>query len=262
MSLPNPPEITNMTVEIRVLKVGGKQVTLSLFKQLREEPLISHEGTLNGTPWGIVNHHPDKCEPRSTLTHQHLVWISHAGELLRYSLYNKPTFDWPSNYTASTATFVCEAADRLLISNTHEWIHGRLTEPPLRADQHTGRTTYRPDLLTANGDLKIRADASEAAMNAAHAKRNVDEPFPAYAHISSWPSEDVPAQPDPRAAADCAALDEAIAILDAEVAAWGISRAQVMKNYQMAITAEKERRQRHRELHISLAAVPQLFIGA
>lgn len=65
-------EIKTAAVEIRTLTISGKQVTLAVFRQLREEPLIAEDGTLNGVPWGIVNYHPDKCANDGE--HIHVVW--------------------------------------------------------------------------------------------------------------------------------------------------------------------------------------------
>lgn len=73
-------EITTASVEVKTLTISGKQVTLAVFRQLREEPLIAEDGTLNGLPWGTVNYHPDKCG--SDAAHVHVVWQKGA-ELLR-----------------------------------------------------------------------------------------------------------------------------------------------------------------------------------
>lgn len=73
-------QITTATVEVKTLTISGKQVTLAVFRQLREEPLISQGGTLNGVPWGIVNYHPDKCG--GLRAHWHVVW-QRGAELLR-----------------------------------------------------------------------------------------------------------------------------------------------------------------------------------
>lgn len=74
-------QISTATVEIKTLTISGKQVTLAVFRQLIEQPLIASDGTLNGVPWGTVNYHPDKCssdDPR----HWHVVWQD-GGELRR-----------------------------------------------------------------------------------------------------------------------------------------------------------------------------------
>lgn len=66
-------EVKTATVEIKALTIGGKQVTLSFFRQLREERLVNHDGSFNGTPWGIVNYHPTSaCANLSE--HWHVVW--------------------------------------------------------------------------------------------------------------------------------------------------------------------------------------------
>ncbi|WP_326646072.1 hypothetical protein OG884_15585 [Streptosporangium sp. NBC_01755] len=74
-------QITTAAVEVKTLTISGKQVTLAVFRQLRERPLIAADGTLDGVPWGIVNYHPDKCGD-SPFEHWHIVWQSGA-ELLR-----------------------------------------------------------------------------------------------------------------------------------------------------------------------------------
>jgi hypothetical protein len=75
-------QITTATVEIKTLSVSGKQVTLAVFRQLLEEDLIDSDGmlpTLRGTPWGMVNYHPEKCSEDSR--HRHVVW--QLGDELR-----------------------------------------------------------------------------------------------------------------------------------------------------------------------------------
>lgn len=60
------------TVEIRTLTVNGRQMTPGFFRQLPELPAINVAGSINGTPWGFVNHHPDKCEDAKD--HLHILW--------------------------------------------------------------------------------------------------------------------------------------------------------------------------------------------
>lgn len=73
-------EVKTATVEIKTLTISGKQVTLAVFRQLREEPVIAADGTLNGVPWGVVNYHPDKCAAHEE--HLHVVW-QHGTDLYR-----------------------------------------------------------------------------------------------------------------------------------------------------------------------------------
>lgn len=65
-------EVRTATVEIKTLTVSGKQVTLAVFRQLMEVPLIAADGTFKGEPWGTVNYHPDKCA--DSPGHVHVVW--------------------------------------------------------------------------------------------------------------------------------------------------------------------------------------------
>lgn len=80
--------VTTMTVEVKTLTIGARQVTQGIFKQLIEEPLIAEDGTLNGVPWGRVNYCPDGngCGGYTMITiqgsagrsydskHMHIVW--------------------------------------------------------------------------------------------------------------------------------------------------------------------------------------------
>ncbi len=87
-------EIHTATVEIKTLTVSGKQVTLAVFRQLREEALIAEDGTLNGVPWGTVNYHPDKCATNQDgypPKHVHVVW--QKGLELRRGRVSKPNWD-------------------------------------------------------------------------------------------------------------------------------------------------------------------------
>jgi hypothetical protein len=54
-------ELITAAVEVKTLTIRGKQVTLAVFRQLEEKPLLLDDGSLAGTPWGRVNYHPDKC---------------------------------------------------------------------------------------------------------------------------------------------------------------------------------------------------------
>lgn len=85
-------QITTAAVEVKTLTISGKQVTLSVFRQLREERLMNPDASLNGAPWGYVNYHPDKCGTEKT--HLHVVW-QNGADLYR-SRVDKP--DWHSEH--------------------------------------------------------------------------------------------------------------------------------------------------------------------
>ncbi|MFE3678766.1 hypothetical protein [Streptomyces griseus] len=78
--------ITTATVEVKTLTIGSKQVSLTFFRQLKEQPLVSEDGTLNGEPWGTINYHPDKCGDAPE--HLHVVW--QEGQALRRSAVQLP----------------------------------------------------------------------------------------------------------------------------------------------------------------------------
>lgn len=73
-------EITTATVEVKTLTISGKQVTLAVFRQLKEEDWLTESGEAVGPAWGTVNYHPDKCGDK--LEHLHVVW-QRASELRR-----------------------------------------------------------------------------------------------------------------------------------------------------------------------------------
>jgi hypothetical protein len=72
--------INTAAVEVKTLTISGKQVTLAVFRQLREEQLVADDGSLNGEAWGYVNYHPDKCD--GDPQHLHAVW-QRGSDLLR-----------------------------------------------------------------------------------------------------------------------------------------------------------------------------------
>jgi hypothetical protein len=66
--------IKQVAVEIKVLKIGNKQVTLAVFRQLPERGIISLQtGELLGEAWGRVNYHVD-CQDLRNHYHFHVVW--------------------------------------------------------------------------------------------------------------------------------------------------------------------------------------------
>ncbi|MEU3549317.1 hypothetical protein [Streptomyces longwoodensis] len=94
---PQNATITTATIQVRALTIGKKQVTLAVFRQLQETPLIKDDGNLLGEPWGIVNYHPDKCADAPA--HLHVVW-QYGDELLR-SAVQMPGVGWHSHPVAS-----------------------------------------------------------------------------------------------------------------------------------------------------------------
>jgi len=76
--------VTTATVEIKTLTVSGRQVTLAVFRQLIEEPILDRlTAEIIGNAWGSVNYHPDKCGDGPE--HLHIVWQKGA-ELRRATI--------------------------------------------------------------------------------------------------------------------------------------------------------------------------------
>lgn len=89
--MPEQPTAENTTIEtatvqIHTLTVGGKQMTQNIFRQLINRPVVNTAGRINGTPWGTVNYHPERCEDASE--HLHVVW--QAGDQLRRAVVPAP----------------------------------------------------------------------------------------------------------------------------------------------------------------------------
>lgn len=79
--------IQTATIEIKSLTVNGRQVTLALFRQLKNEKWDSPDGVAPGAAWGSVNYHPDP-ECKVTREHVHIVW--QLGQELRRALVRPP----------------------------------------------------------------------------------------------------------------------------------------------------------------------------
>lgn len=102
-------EIKTAAVEVKTLTISGKQVTLAVFRQLREETLLHvRDATLAGTPWGTVNYHPGRdCD--GVGQHLHVVW--QCGTELRRSTIRKPEF-----------------RSAIAVESGSEWLAARLLE--------------------------------------------------------------------------------------------------------------------------------------
>lgn len=78
-------EIQTATVEVKTLVISGKQMTLSVFRQLPKESIISPDGELAGQVWGRVNYHWGDC---SAGLHLHVVW-QRGEQLFRSCTYSQ-----------------------------------------------------------------------------------------------------------------------------------------------------------------------------
>ncbi|MCW2899693.1 MAG: hypothetical protein JWO67_1958 [Streptosporangiaceae bacterium] len=229
--------ITTAAVEVKTLTISGKQVTLAVFRQLPEHPLIAEDGTLNGVTWGHVNYHPDKCGDAPA--HWHIVW-QHGAELLRARVEHDPFAHGGAEYA-----FRCPTADKLLTACVRESLRTGYVDNPLdnplirtgRAGEYRRRHPRENERhIPGTGSVPVLATASAAAVAAHREEENI---FPRGPFKSGT----------------------AKAVLDAEVDGYGASLNQLQADLQVAVAAEADRRQRHRDVRTALAELPQLFIA-
>jgi hypothetical protein len=240
-------EVRTATVELPALTINGRKMSLAVFRQVRNEELIAPDGTLNGAPWGWVNYHPDRCGDID-LRHWHVVW-TRDGELLRARVYEQATFDWPTRYTGNTRTFNAPEVDRYVTWRVWEWVHGRQEEDPLWRMPNNVRG-FRPYQKVTIDGMDVRGNASEAASIAADRRARLLDP-PMYDSHGYCPKPETLARE----------ADESAAVLDAEVASWGMSGEEVAAAYRAAVQAELARREAQRAIRAQLGALPQLFIA-
>jgi hypothetical protein len=131
--------VTTMTVEVKTLTIGARQVTQGIFRQLIEERLIAEDGTLNGTPWGHVTWHPGNCP---TEPHRHVVW-QRGEELRRSTVTREIRFGY----------FDADMADAYLDVLVSEAAHGRTSPDPL---------SIGVDHLGVRDSVHIRTPETEA----------------------------------------------------------------------------------------------------
>lgn len=260
--------IATAAVEIKTLTISGKQVTLAVFRQLREEALIAEDGTLNGIPWGYVNYHPDKCADHRP--HRHYVWQG-GDELLRSNIVRVPQFDFAYGREGASQSFSVEDADLVLNGRVREWLYGRRdTAPLIRRNEYSSAHKQERTLATRFG-FTVEAIASDAALKAASKKVELDNSQEsldqAKARVANkpdsldtppWRRDDLTGYQN-RVAENTAALAEAIAELDAEIG--DVPQAELEAALAAVLQAEADRRQRHRDVREALDALPQLFIA-
>lgn len=241
--------ITTAAVEVKTLTVSGKQVTLAVFRQLREEPLIADDGTLNGVPWGYVNYHPDKCGGDS---HWHFVW-QRSEELLRSRVQKQASFD---EWNSDDREFDSDDTGAYVEALVSEWLHGRRDDCPL--DRENRSSAFSKWCKFKIAGLIVTADVSTCAVKAADARTHaIEARARADGYADKYPTSDYPQ----RAEKAEKLAQVALADLDAQIDSWRTSLDELAVNHEAAIAAEVGRRQRHRDVRKALADLPQLFIA-
>lgn len=250
--------VTTAAVEVKTLTISGKQVTLAVFRQLREEQLIAEDGTLNGTPWGYVNYHPDKCDDAG---HRHFVW-QRGDELLRSRVESKVTFE---------KTFWGPEADRALISEIREWVNGRADGDPLESEilaYRIGKEFLDGRSLGEMFGMKVVARVTDEMNAYAGSRRNAEGARKYLQEIEEtglyFGAPVRPGQVEQQRASVLHYDEELVRLcaeMDRVVAMHGGEHGRVREALTAAVKAESMRRERHRTVRAELGELPQLFIA-
>lgn len=268
--------ITTAAVTIQALKIGTKQVTQSVFKQLPEEPLVCGAGTLNGVPWGRVNWHPARCE-ESRRRHLHIVW-QRGAELLRSRVNDIPDFDWPDRYDGKVMRDYLGhpsrvSADLLNVVVLNALAAGRTPTYFTREEdysqgapraKHTGPDVMPVDLVGPNS-FRLHVTPHRVALEALDAVADLKDAESAtgkepFSYLSPERQTELKAAAAQKLVDARARHANALAALRERVENTGGDEA-VNAALRAEVTRERDRRQRHRDTRAALAALPQLFIA-
>jgi hypothetical protein len=252
-------EIKTATVEIQTLTISGKQVTLAVFRQLREEPLISDDGVLNGEPWGTVNYHPDKCGPNADVTdHLHVVW-QRGADLLRASVECEPIWPW----------FWSDAGRSFLSAHLRDLLVGR--ESGFWDNDLPVATTVdgAGAVLAQHANIEVGIRPSKSAVLAADAIRNTatladlqDSSQVARFFgldgdpVGTWRAEHARPMIAEQQRTALEGLNKELRSANAESATERFYAA-----FDEEVTQEYQRRRRHEAAIAALVDLPQLFIA-
>ena len=247
-------QITTAAVEVKTLTISGKQVTLAVFRQLREEPLIADDGTLNGVPWGTVNYHPDKCGNADQADHWHVVW-QRGSDLLRSRVDTGPEYDRRAgDFGPESGDVFYDACVRAaLFGSPHP---GYFKGDPLASGANQLRWVTQRGIHSL---LEMRDDTFQAVEFAKHlhdARGRADDERATYGDTDdsqhSWYRKQLPGTE--------ARFAEAVKQLADSPPSHG-RIAELFEAYDAEMEAEAERRQRHRRVRKAINDLPQLFIA-
>ncbi|MFD0422424.1 hypothetical protein [Streptomyces parvus] len=263
--------ITTATVEVKTLTISGKQVTLAVFRQLKEERLIAEDGTLNGEPWGSVNYHPDECS--AAAEHLHVVWQK-GNELRRAYVEGAPSFDrtLPGGHRVGANWYSSATVNRYLAALVYMGLKAGNksildSKPPTFATRHA---THLPQLdfpeeLSQAETFSVRGNVPQvvvdaADLEAAYAQAQVDaDPDNEQTSPSYWPTQTAEQRQEEVSRA-LTKYDEAMSALRAVIEKCGGFDV-IEGAYTAEIAAEEDRRRQLRDVHLSVARLPQLFIA-
>lgn len=243
-------EIKTAAVEIRTLTISGKQVTLAVFRQLREEPLIADDGTLNGVPWGIVNYHPDKCGGSNSREHWHVVW-QRGAELLRSAVIQAPAW---SPYRAPTgAPFFSAHVRDVLLGVDSRHFGGGIPEVDgsIVIELHGIRVMLEPS-RAVRAAVWSRDDLEKATASAQTSEYIHYRDADGFQTYGPWSR----AEPLLRRR-----VDDALRDLDQEIGPREGGTEELFVKLKAEVGEESARQARHTAQRKALADLPQLFIA-
>jgi hypothetical protein len=172
-------EISTATVEIRTVTIGGKQMTLSVFRQVMSTEWLDGAGEQQGQAWGVVNYHGD-CGPETSRRHLHVLW-QWEDELRKCRLTEPawPYFYGPTKRTDALVQAIYCASDHGSAALGGTGVRGcyRLSFDGVtcEANRPEDRLSPRynpghecsPDVAAAEAELRAELDAERAL----HARR-------------------------------------------------------------------------------------------
>jgi hypothetical protein len=243
--------LTTVAVEVKALTISGKQVTLSVFRQLQEEPLVAKDGTLNGVPWGYVNYHPDRCGDEAP--HWHIVW-QQGAELRRSRVMKEPR--WPAVRAVET--------NHLLNARLLAWALD--PDAPADACPIPERYLYAdlgPHLagkfqwVHSPTGITFADEASPVACELAHSEMRVKQ-LRERAAKTPQHADMLSRQIAPHRGAR---YQELLAQLRQSVENCGRTLDELLEDVSIVAIAHRAHRDRHRMVRSGLAQLPQLFIA-
>ena len=82
----NQATVTETSVSVQVVKIGKRQLTQRVFKQIQREEIINHKTcSLKGTAWGYVNYF---WNTEYHAFSKHILWVNDKEELRRSYVMN------------------------------------------------------------------------------------------------------------------------------------------------------------------------------
>lgn len=232
--------LSTATVEVRTLTLGRKQVTLAVFRQLPEAPLVAEDGTLNGEAWGWVNYCPDRtCGTGGGDNHRHIVW-QRDGELRRSRVEDRALH--------GNSYWLAEA-DAFISAHAHEVLdgRGRYWEGRLPTGNGRGEIYFKVSGVSLGAEIPDKLSRAASAWQAWAETAEMAGKCP----DQEWRAWDVASY---RERLDELLMELGPAPSPEEV---DVLHAALLA----AVGIEKERRQRHVGVRRALWGLPQLFIA-